>query len=94
MCRPGAGGQVIANLQPGQEIVILPGYGYPATQEGRLDIIWQVHKFSALTANGVRLMCADGNGGIVLTSTVHDSFEVSPEAQAILDEVNSTPTDD
>jgi len=80
-------GGTIAALEPGDEIVIRAGFGHPAKEEDATDIVVAVNGFSALTAGGVRLACWDGAGVETGRHFEEDEYEISPEAQVILEKV-------
>lgn len=83
---PSAHGDVIASLKRGDEIIITKGFGYPPAEEDVTTIVVDVQGASALANNGTRLMCHDG-AGITPTGNYFADFIVSPEAQAVIDEV-------
>jgi hypothetical protein len=83
-----AGAGVIADLEAGDEIKIKKGFGSPRVEEDTIDIVVDVHQFSALTASGIKLMCGDGHG--VEPTDRHfeeGEYEISEKAKAILEEV-------
>jgi len=85
-----AGGWVIANLQVGDLVLIKAGAGMPPQEEDITDIIADVQGMSAITAKGMRLKCTDGY--FVQKTGEHfepGTFEVSPEAQRIINEANA-----
>lgn len=84
---PTAVGYKIAGLDKGTEIIILEGEGYPQTQKEKVDIIWVVAGYSALTAGGIILGC-EYNSDIILTGRHFDVFPVSDEAKRIQKEVD------
>jgi hypothetical protein len=87
---PACGGTRVAELEPGDEIIIKAGAGHPAKEEDATDIVVAVSGFSALTASGVKLACIDGFG---VTKTgrhfEYGEYEVSDEATVILAEVEA-----
>jgi hypothetical protein len=88
MMRPHPAGPSIASLQEGDEITIKAGAGEPAAEADTVDIIVMVHGMSALTAGGIKLMCADE--GLVEPTGIRDepgTYEISELAQEILAEV-------
>lgn len=52
-------GFVIANLKPGDGIIIKAGDGHPQVKEDTKDIILEVDGFSAKTVNGTEICCSD-----------------------------------
>lgn len=88
MSYPNPAGEEIAKLKRGDEITIAPGFGYPPSQEVRTEIVLDVDGFSALTNAGTRLMCDDG-AGVEQTGRHFDVFDITPEAQSIIDSVES-----
>lgn len=83
----GSYGAIFASLTVGDEVSIRAGAGSPRQEVDTTDIIFDVGGMSALTARGVRLMCTDGFR--VRPTGQHfepGTYEVSPEAQAILEE--------
>lgn len=84
---PAPGGDKIAALEPGDEVVIKAKFGHPSKEEDVTDIVLSVNGFSALTASGVKLACWD-SAGIEKTGRHFEDgeYEVSPEAQAILEQ--------
>ena len=87
MCMMPQMGYAIASLSPGDEIIIRKGFGDPKTEKEIKDIIYNIHCFSALTANGIQLMCRDAIG-IKRTGKHFTEYDVSPEAKKILKEAN------
>ena len=84
------GGQIIASLKPGDEIVIPPGAGDPARKETVTDHVLQVRGCSALTIGGVRLECKDGRLIQKTGKSVPiDQLEVSEKASMLWIEANS-----
>ena len=79
-------GGAIARLKRGDEVVVKAGFGSGEQEEDTVHIIADVAHMSALTAAGIKLGCRDGFG-IELTGNHFDQFDLSPEAQAILDEL-------
>lgn len=82
---PSAHGYIFADLQAGDEILVKAGAGHPQQENDATEIIVDVDGMSALTANGIKLMCTDG----VLIKPTGNHFEpgtfsVSPEAERIL----------
>lgn len=59
---PAPGGDIIADLEVGDEITIKKGFGSPAAEDDTIDVVVAVHQFSALTASGVILGRNDGFG--------------------------------
>lgn len=82
------GGAVISALSPGDEIVIKRGFGTPPADGDAVETIVAVDGMSALTASGRVLACDDGYG-VEATGNHFDEFEISPEAQKILDEIEA-----
>lgn len=81
--------EVFERLEKGTEIVLLPGAGYPSDDEfARILVILEVSQFSALTVDGTKIGCQDAPK-IFLTGNMHENVLPSPEAQAILDEVQA-----
>lgn len=85
---PLPGGNIIAELKPGDEIIIKTEFGHPPVENDSAHIIASVDQFSALTADGIMLCCYDGVG-VSSTGKHYDKFEISAEAKEILDRVNS-----
>lgn len=52
-------GFVIANLKPGDNIIIKAGNGHPKAKEDTEDVISEVDGFSAKTVSGIKLCCSD-----------------------------------
>ena len=78
-------GKFIAELKPGEEIIIAAGAGNPAHEEDVKDYVLEVQGCSALTAGGIRLMCSDGNSVTKTGNQVPvEKLEVSEEARQIL----------
>lgn len=87
---PATFGYIIADLKPGDEIIIKAGAGYPEKDVDAIDIVVEVDGMSGLTATGIRLMCSDG--AMVKPTGNHfemGSFEIGPEARTILAKVHS-----
>lgn len=80
------GAEVIESLKKGDEVVIPSGIGNPAIESERTDIVAEICCFSALTAGGIKVSCYDGTK-IQRTGRHFDSFELSPEAIALLTEL-------
>ncbi len=72
----------IAKLQVGDQIIVLAGEGYPEFERDRVDIIWKIDGFSALTAEGISINCHNISK-VVRTGNYFDSFLASAEAKAI-----------
>jgi len=83
MCMMPQFGAIIASLQPGDEVIIRKNFGMPKTKEATKDIIANVHRCSALTAKGRKLICRDAIG-IEMTGKHFTDFDISPEAKKIL----------
>ena len=79
-------GYFISQLQPGEQVIILQGEGYPRVEKETVDVIWQVAEFSALTAGGIRLNCRF-NSDLTTTGVVLHKFEISEAAKQIDREV-------
>lgn len=81
------GGEKIAKLQPGDEIIIPAGVGEPAPKRAVTDIIVAVGGCSALTAQGRQLSCFHGEN-IKPTGRHFDpsTVRLSRRAQKILKE--------
>lgn len=78
------GGAIIASLKPGDEVTVKKGFGYPPAEEDVTEIVATVDKMSALTASGRALRCDNGYG-VEATGQHFEKFEISPEAQMILE---------
>ena len=52
-------GFVIANLKPGDDIIIKAGNGHPRVEEDTEDVVLEVGGFSAKTVGGINLRCSD-----------------------------------
>ena len=83
MCHMAQMVMIMASLEPGDEIIINAGFGSPETEKQAIDIIANVNGFSALTAQGIKIICKDARG-IIKTGKHFDVFEISPKAKKIL----------
>jgi len=87
---PDPGGNVFAALEAGDEVLIKTGAGKPAQEADTTDIIVEVSGMSALTAGGIKLMCTDGFNIEPTGQHIEPGdFDVSPEAQTILDRAHA-----
>lgn len=86
---------IFFKMRPGDEIKIRPGFGYPQAEAEVTEILAAVDGYSALTASGRRLMCDDAYG-LELTGNHFEAgeYEVSPETQEILAEVEKSANRD
>ncbi len=82
---PAPEARIIADLKPGQEIEIQPGYGDPPAQAKRTAIIAAVQGFSALACDGTMLCCEDGLG-VKPTGNQFADFTLSEKAKQILEQ--------
>jgi len=73
----------IAELKPGDEIIIKGGYGDPPVEKDTEDIIAAVGGFSALTISGIKLSCWN-EAGVKPTGEHFEKFELSEKAKEIL----------
>ncbi len=88
---PNGAGVEISTLKVGDQIIVLAGDGSPEFERDRVDIVWKVDGFSALTAGGIALSCQNVSK-IVLTGNHFDDFLASPEAKAIWKSVQERPS--
>ena len=79
-------GKKISDLEPGDEIILKEGYGYPKAKENTVHIIVAVDGLSALTADGTRLSCFDGIG-ITTTGKNFSDFVITKKAKEILEKI-------
>lgn len=84
---PTAVGYLIGSLDKGTEIIILQGEGVPQVEKEKVDIIWIVSGYSALTAGGIIIGC-EYNSDIILTGRHFDVFPITDEAKRIQKEVD------
>ncbi len=88
MSFPNPIGVRISELQPGDEVIILKGEGYPAVQKETCTVIWKVSGYSALTIDGIRLSC-NSLTDLIVTGNQFETYQVSPEAIQIWGEVQA-----
>ena len=90
---PNPVGMSISELRIGDQIVVLAGEGHPEFDRDRVDIVWKVSGFSALTAGGISINCHNVSK-IVRTGQNFDVFLASDEAKAIWNEILANRGDD
>lgn len=78
--------QMISELKRGSEVIITDGEGYPPVKGDTRAIILEVDGYSALTVAGNTISCPCISQ-LVVTGNVFEITEISPEAQAILDDI-------
>ena len=83
---PNPVGISIRELSVGDQIIVLAGEGDPEFDRDRVDIVWKVSGFSALTAGGVSINCLNISK-VVLTGNHFDSFLASDKAKAVWQEI-------
>lgn len=85
---PTALGIKISKLKPGDEVIVLQGEGCPPVAKETLTIIAAVKNYSALTVEGT-VLCGQSVSDLIVTGKNITTYELSPEAQAILAEIKA-----
>lgn len=86
--QPGPGATKIGELKPGDQIILLPGYGDPRSDEDRVLIVVSVSGYSALCNDGTTLagIRCDGYGITVTGFVPMEKVVISEKAQELLRE--------